>query len=95
MTAASAYCGVLGHHRPEAVEDLANCLVELGFAGVAAQHLVVDVVQLFVQAGHRVPFLSGHSGWCCRSSGSRGQVPAVRCEGCGAWLVVGACVGGR
>ena len=41
--------GVLRDHRAEAVQHLVDGLVELGLARVAAQHLVVDGVQLLVQ----------------------------------------------
>ena len=40
--------GVLGDHRAEDVEDLADRLVELGLARVATQHLVEDRLELLV-----------------------------------------------
>jgi hypothetical protein len=83
--------GVLGHDRPEGLQHLLDRLVELHFAGVALQYVLVDAFKFFVQLCHVLPpdgmermatptgSVHSFSNCCAKSSPSRTknvQMPA-------------------
>src|SRR5690606_243010 len=59
--------GMFGHNPPEAFEHFADGLMELGFAGIAVQHLDEDGFELFVNLCHS----------SCSAMESRKQHPSM------------------
>src|SRR5690606_7592872 len=70
--------GVTGLHDLEGLEYLADCLVELGLTGVAAEHLVIGGLERRVE--HRGPFRGpgGPRGGVSAGNGGHGAAQSTR-----------------